>query len=158
MQKRIGWSLLLSIIVAASSNAGQKSAIDKLSWMSGCWVSDDGKEKTEECWMKPAGDAMLGIARVVVAGKTVFTEYAQIRQTNGETAYIVSLNLSAKPVAFKLVRSSDVEALFENPTHDFPQRIMYRRESPNALFARIEGKEKGVQKFTEFRYKRLQCE
>jgi hypothetical protein len=29
--------------------------------------------------------------------------------------------------------------VFENPAHDFPQRIIYRRLSPDSLVARIEG-------------------
>ena len=30
-------------------------------------------------------------------------------------------------------------ALFENTAHDFPQRIIYRRDADGSLLARIEG-------------------
>ena len=101
---------------------------------------------------------MIGMSRTVAGGKTVFTEYIQIRESNGQLAYIVSLGLAAKPVVFKLVKGSDNEATFENPEHDFPQRIIYRRESTDSLFARIEGQEKGVNKGIDFRYRRTRCD
>ncbi|MFY9609031.1 MAG: DUF6265 family protein [Blastocatellia bacterium] len=158
MLKRTGACLLTAIILGAGAGAGQKSGVDQLDWMSGCWSSDDGKQQVEECWMKPAGQSMLGTSRTIAGGKTVFTEYVQIREAKGEIAYVVSLGLSARPVSFKLIKNADDEVVFENPTHDFPQRIIYRRESADRLFARIEGQEKGVNKAMDFRYKRSKCD
>ena len=158
MVSRTGVCLLLAIILGTGSSAGQKSGVDRLDWMSGCWSSDDGKEQIDECWMKPAGQSMLGTSRTVAGGKTVFTEYVQIREANGETAYVVSLGLSPQPVSFKLIKSSENEVVFENLAHDFPQRVIYRRESADKLFARIEGQEKGVNKAIDFRYHRSKCD
>jgi len=76
----------------------------------------------------------------------------------GEISYSVSLGLGAAPVSFKLIRSSDKEAVFENPAHDFPRRIIYRRSSQDTLFARIEGTNKGVEKGIDFHYKRSHCD
>jgi hypothetical protein len=149
---------LLAILVTPFSNASQKTGIEGVGWITGCWVMDDGKERTQEQWMNPAGQTMIGMSRTVAGGKTVFTEYVQIREVNGQLAYIVSLGLNAKPTVFKLIKSSENEAVFENPEHDFPQRIIYRRESPDALFARIEGQEKGVNKAMDFPYKRTKCD
>lgn len=158
MFKRVAIGVLISMTLAALSSASQKSGVDRLEWISGCWASDDGKERTEEIWMKPAGQSMIGMSRTVAGGRTVFTEHLQIREANGQIAYIVSLGMGAKPTVFKLVKSSDSEAVFENPEHDFPQRIIYRRESTDVLFARIEGQEKGVNKAMDFPYKRSKCD
>lgn len=158
MLKRAGACFLAALILGTGAAAGQKTGVDQLDWMSGCWSSEDGKQQVDECWMKPAGQSMLGTSRTIAGGKTVFTEYVQIREANGEIAYVVSLGLSARPVSFRLIRISATEVVFENPTHDFPQRIIYRRDSADALFARIEGKEKGVDKGIDFRYKRAKCD
>lgn len=158
MLKRAGVGLLLAIIFGAGAGAAQKSGVDQLDWVSGCWSSDDGKQQIEECWMKPAGQSMLGTSRTVAGGKTVFTEHIQIREKDGQLAYIVTIGMGAKPVVFKQVKLTDSEVIFENPEHDFPQRIIYRRESADKLFARIEGKEKGVDKGMDFRYKRAKCD
>jgi len=158
MFRRVALGVLIAMTASTLSNASQKDGIERLEWISGCWVLDDGKERTEETWMKPAGQSMLGMSRTVAGGKTVFTEHIQIREANGQIAYIVALGMGAKPTVFKLVKSSDNEVVFENPEHDFPQRIIYRRESAEALFARIEGAEKGVSKAIDFRYKRSKCD
>ena len=65
-------AVLIATMVMAVSSAGQKSGVEKLEWISGCWSLDDGKEHTEEIWMKPAGQSMIGMSRTVVGGKTVF--------------------------------------------------------------------------------------
>ena len=158
MLKRVIYVVLFAVTVVPFSKATQKTSIEKLGWIAGCWAMDDGKESTQENWMKPAGQSMIGMSRTVAGDKTIFTEYVQIREMNGQLAYIVSLGLNAKPIAFKLIKSSENEVVFENPEHDFPQRIIYRRDSPDALFARIEGQEKGVNKSVDFPYKRVKCD
>jgi hypothetical protein len=158
MFKRLGIVVLITIAVGAMSSAGQKSGVDRLDWMSGCWAFDDGKERIEESWLKPAGLTMIGMSRTVAGGKTVFTEHTQIGEVNGQIAYTVSLGLGVKPVAFKLIKISDREAVFENPEHDFPRRIIYRRESADALFARIEGKKRGVDQAVDYHYNRSRCD
>ena len=45
---------------------------------------------------------------------------------DGALAYWASPGGRA-PVAFRLVSASGTEAVFENPQHDFPQRIRYVR-------------------------------
>jgi len=150
--------ILFTISATGGADATQSHSVEKLGWIAGCWSSDDGKERIEEFWFKPAGQAMIGMSRTIAGGKTVFVEYAQIAEAKGEIAYNVSLGLGKPPVSFKLIRSSDKEAIFENSAHDFPQRIIYRRISEDALFARIEGKDKGVEKGIDFNYKRSRCD
>jgi len=157
------WCLLLTIAIAATSGLTRSSAameftVSRLQWIAGCWVSDDGKERIEEFWLKPAGDSMIGLSRTVMGGNTVFIEYAQIGEVKGEITYTVSLGMGARPVSFKLIKATDSEVVFENAEHDFPQRIIYRRESKDSLFARIEGKQNGVSKGIDFRYKRTSCD
>ena len=53
MLKRVGAGLLLAIIFGTGAGAAQKSGVDQLGWVSGCWFSDDGKQQIEECWMNP---------------------------------------------------------------------------------------------------------
>jgi hypothetical protein len=163
MLKR-GWvvvllsAILLLAMSGPLSNARQAPGVERLNWIAGCWASDDGRERIDEVWLKAAGESMMGMSRTIAGGKTVFTEYAQIREHEGALAYVVSLGLSAKPVAFKLIKVSESEAVFENPQHDFPKRVIYRRESRDSLFARIEGAEKGINKAIDFSYKRQKCD
>src|SRR5262249_39263144 len=115
MLKRVIFIALSAVMVVPFSAATQKAGVEGLGWIAGCWAMDDGKESTQENWMKPAGQSMLGMSRTVAGGKTVFTEYVQIRELNGQLAYIGSLGLNAKPTAFKILKSSEYELVCENP-------------------------------------------
>ena len=55
MLRRVALCVLIAASVVTLSRAGQKTGVEQLEWISGCWVMDDGKERTEETWMKPAG-------------------------------------------------------------------------------------------------------
>jgi len=50
------------------------------------------------------------------------------------------------------------EVVFENPTHDFPQRVIYRLEAAGVLRARIEGTIDGKPRAEDFPMRRVRCE
>lgn len=131
----------------------KKFEIGQLAFMSGCWAG-----QSEETWMKPAGGSMLGLSRTVAKGKTVFTEYMQIVEQDGVVTMHVQLKLAARATPFKLVEIGEKGAIFSNPEHDFPQRIIYRKEPDGSLFARIEGIDKGKERHADFPMKRAKCD
>ena len=54
---------------------------------------------------------------------------------------------------FKLVRLVGNEAVFENLTHDFPKRVIYRRNADGTLTARVEGDGTEKEKPQDFIYR-----
>jgi hypothetical protein len=56
------------------------------------------------------------------------------------------------------VQCSDSEAVFENPQHDFPRRIVYRLQAAGSLMARIEGTENGKDRAVDFPMQRVKCD
>jgi len=56
------------------------------------------------------------------------------------------------------VNVSAREVTFENPTHDFPQRVNYRLENDGSLLASIEGLINGKKKTVQFAMRRERCE
>jgi hypothetical protein len=58
---------------------------------------------------------------------------------------------------FQSTTISQTTAIFENPEHDFPQRVGYRLDKPDALVAWIEGTSKGQPRRVEFSYARVAC-
>lgn len=131
--------------------------VSQLGWMSGCWETHPAPGLTiEEQWMKPAGTVMLGMGRTVKGGRTVFTEFLRIAPVNGKLTY--TARIGTKGITdFPLLRISEGEIVFENPTHDFPQRILYRKTG-GGITARIEGKDKGKNRGEDFVYTRAKCE
>ena len=108
--------------------------------------------------MKPSGKTMLGMGRTVSQGETVFYEFLQIRQNEKEEIFYIASLAGQQETAFKLVKMNKTEAVFENPEHDFPQRIIYRLENDSTLLARIEGKSKGKDRREDFPMKRTKCD
>lgn len=134
----------------ASATAATASAdpIDGLAWLAGCWSSVGGEPGSGECWLAPAGGAMIGLSRTVRGGKVVAHELVQIRQVDGVLAY-VALPSGQSEATFPLARSGPFELVFENPEHDFPQRIVYRLDG-DRLDARIEGAMDGTERSIPF--------
>ena len=131
--------------------------LQELSWLSGCWGSDGDNRQIREHWMKPAGNMILGMSHTVANGKTREYEFIRIVQEENGDIFFVANPSGQKEARFKLMIITEREARFENPEHDYPQRIIYRRDG-DSLVGRIEGLSKGKERAVEFPYKRTLCE
>ncbi|HSI56099.1 MAG TPA: DUF6265 family protein [Ideonella sp.] len=149
-------ALLLAALLSPAAQA-QADALDQLAWLGGCWASEGGEPGSGEQWMAPAGGTLLGMSRTVSKGKTVAHEFMQIRRgDDGRLAFIAQPSGQAL-TRFPLLRLSATEAVFENPDHDFPQRVIYASGDGKLLRARIEGKVQGVARGIDFPMKRVPC-
>jgi len=102
--------------------------------------------------MMPSGGTMLGMSRTVSQGRTLEYEFLLLRRNGaGEVEYVAKPSGQAE-ATFKLVRATADEAIFENPQHDFPQRIIYTLREGGKLRAAIEGTRAGKRKRVEFNY------
>lgn len=144
---------------AAGAGAAPAAAFANLGWLQGCWVPDTASAEagTVETWTSAAGGVMLGMSRTVKGGTSTAYEFVQIREIEaGKLAYIAQPS-GRPPTTFPLTRRTDTEFVFEQPGHDFPQRIIYRREGAK-LVARIEGAMKGALRGIDFPMKRASCD
>lgn len=149
--------LLLTACCSVTFAETSKPALNDLAWLAGCWESNRNGREISEQWMKPAGGTMLGMARTVAQGKTVEYEFTQIREDKDGALFYVAKPSGQNEAVFKLIKLQNREATFENPEHDFPQRIIYRLEPDGSLFARIEGTSKGKPRGFDYPMKRAQC-
>ncbi|TAH38253.1 MAG: hypothetical protein EYC70_06420 [Planctomycetota bacterium] len=146
--------VLLSACASRSSDVSLEPAgseLAALTWLSGSWAGEAGGILTEEHWTAPMGGSMLGMARSSQGGRQVFFEYARIEARSGNIYYLAS-PLGREPVPFRLAESEPQRAVFENPEHDFPQRVLYWREADGSLRARIEGVENGQARQEDWHY------
>ena len=154
--------LRLTILLFALAGTAQaqtaKPSINDLAWLAGCWEANLRGREVNEQWMKPGGGIMLGMARTVSQGKAAEFEFTQIRQDKDGAIYYVAKPSGQAEASFKLVKLQNKEAVFENPQHDFPQRILYRLQPDGSLFARVEATVKGQTRGIDYPYKRAKCE
>jgi hypothetical protein len=131
-----------------------KAVIGDVSWLGDAWVGTRGAEGTtsiEERWSPPLGGSMFAISRTVSRDKLRAFEYLRIVERDGGLVYIAQPNGRA-PTEFVLTELGEKRAVFENPRHDSPQRIVYELSAEGNLIASI-GFAKGGRP-QQFDYKR----
>jgi hypothetical protein len=111
----------------------------------------------EEHWMTPRAGFALGMSRTV-RGDTMVTEFEQLRLFQRAGRAIFHAEPSGQtPTDFEAKAMSDTMVVFENATHDFPQRVIYRKRGADSLIARIEGTVNGQARGVDFPYARARC-
>jgi hypothetical protein len=116
--------LALAPLVAVSS----EDAAEMPGWMTGAWVRSDGDSWADEYWTSPRGGIMIGASRSGKGEKLQFWEHMRIeREADGKLAFWAIAG-DQKPVRFVATQKTAEEIVFENPAHDYPQRIHYWRE------------------------------
>ncbi len=148
--------LLISLATPVATMTGPALSLKDTAWLAGCWTGGTGGRQVDEQWMAPGGGAMLGMSRTVAKGRTVASEFIQLREEGPDVFYI------AKPAdqpeaRFKLVAADASQLRFENPNHDFPQVITYKLESGGKLLAQIQGKSNGKPLTIDFPMQRTDC-
>src|ERR1044071_5896264 len=119
----------------------QTPTLADISWISGHWQTEPGgRRQIEEHWTSVAGATMMGMSRTVAGDKTVEFEYLRIEQREDGIYYVAHPKARCPGTDFKLTPASATEAVFENPQHDFPKRIIYRK-TDDGLTASIDGGE-----------------
>jgi len=146
--------LTLAIVLVIANAPAQTPTLADLSWISGAWQTQPGgRRQIEEHWMQVGGASMLGMSRTVAGEKMVEFEYLRIEQRADGVYYVAHPQARCPATDFKLTRASATEAVFENPQHDFPKRIIYRKSGDDELTASVDGGE-GTKART-FAYRRM---
>ena len=148
--------LALCLLLFAAAGANAQSKLAQLSWLAGCWMQDGAEAGTTEQWMPPAGGTMVGMARTVTAGKTIEFEFLRIHTAPDGKLLFTALPSGQKEATFTELRMDDAGIVFENLAHDFPHRVIYRRQD-DKLMASIEGVRKGAAKTIAFPMHRIAC-
>jgi len=112
-----------------------------LAWMSGRWESVRDGRWTEESWSAPRGGVMLGYSRSGRGDGLREFEFLRLQAgADGVPVYLAQPG-GLPPVPFRLTARERTGATFDNPAHDFPQRIVYRRtgDSMVATISKLDG-------------------
>lgn len=142
--------LVLTVGTASPVNAADSTAtLADLSWLAGCWIHESKGVRSEECWMEPAGTLMPGLHRDVRPNGKTFFEYLRIEKTDSAIVYFATPS-GKETTLFPLLKSTKNHVVFENPMHDFPQRIIYELRADGTLRAAIEGLQDGEMRSEEW--------
>lgn len=131
-------ALFAAMMLVFAVPSVQSGALDELAWLEGEWQRQTRSGPAIERWERD-GNAFVGEGLVTRGSETVSIEALLLVEIAGEVYYIAKPPENPYPVAFRLVSTDDGAFVFENTTHDFPQRIIYRRIGDDGMVAAIEG-------------------
>jgi hypothetical protein len=156
MMNRFACALAL-MATATTAVADDAARVDRFAWMSGCWGFDTDGGRYEENWTTPSGNNMLGVSRRIENGFTREFEFLRIVTSGGGGFDYIAMPKGESETRFNTASITDHSVVFDNPSHDFPNRIVYEYTAPDRLDARIEGTSNGQPMALRFPMRRRTC-
>ena len=129
-------ALAIGILIAATPLSAWSDAPEMPEWLTGAWSREDESGWADEYWTPLRGDMMIGASRSGKGEKLNFWEQMRIQKEDDGAVVFWAVAGDQKPVRFEATVSAENTIVFENPDHDYPQRIHYWREG-NELKAEI---------------------
>jgi hypothetical protein len=156
--------IVLVVLASALATIGLRARsavpprpLSSLGFMAGCWRGAAGEGSfIEEYYTEPSENVMLGVSRYLRGARVTGFEFTSI--VREDSAIIVTPRPEGqKPVPFRVTRLGRDSVVWENPAHDFPRLIAYRRLPGDTLVARIEGPGREGTRSEEWRMTRVRC-
>lgn len=157
--------LLLGLILSCNPKAEKEAEIEVnnlldqglTNWLVGNWEFTQSQIPTFETWKKENDSTLSGYSYAVRNGDTIVTERLLWQIREGESYYIPTVDgqNDNEAVVFKLSSNLANQWIFENPTHDFPQKITYNKIDENQLTAEISAKTDSSERKITFPMKRV---
>ena len=145
--------IALALLASAFICTAHAQKIDQLAWMTGTWAQIKENDSVRESWLGPQGKLMVAVNLTNSQRRGTSYEFLRIAETATGLAYYANPQ-GKPPVEFKVKEMGEKKVTFENPTHDFPQRIHYWIAADGAMHARIEGNIQGKDRAIEWRFER----
>lgn len=154
MNARNAAAIGLTAVVALQGSQAPRP-IERLAWLAGCWQAASPRRVAQETWTAHRGGVMFSVARTFRGDSLVEYELVVLRQRGDSLVY--QAQPSGQPAAAFTAppaNISDTMIVFENPAHDYPQRIGYRRLGAESLLAWIDGTTRGGPRRVDYLFAR----
>ncbi|GAC15909.1 DUF6265 family protein [Aliiglaciecola lipolytica] len=114
------------------------TTLSQLDWILGTWQTQpDGN--TQETWYKISEDTFSGIGSSRnSAGKLQQQESMRLVQMQSDLFYLAKVGHNSMPIPFRVTKCAENSVTFENPTHDFPNKLVYMR-TKNKMHVAVSG-------------------
>jgi hypothetical protein len=160
--------ILISVLIHAScqnnETAEQKktetssySKMKEAEWLLGNWTNQSEAGLAIEHWIKKNDSMFIGESYFIIGNDTASSERMSLEQHGDVMTYnpTVRDQNNNQRIEFTLTGFTEKQLIFENPKHDFPQKIIYNQVNPDSIFAEISGKMNGENKTISFPFCKL---
>ena len=148
--------LLLAIVSCKNSDTNEKDQIKTASWLLGKWSTKTADGDLSEKWIQLNDSTFQGESFFIKGKDTLHFESILLQQNGEELIYNATVKgqNENKAVAFKMTAGTEKQLVFENPKHDYPQKITYSLINKDSLVASISGVQLGKPSAEKFGMKR----
>ncbi|OYU81892.1 MAG: hypothetical protein CFE23_03185 [Flavobacterium sp. BFFFF1] len=149
--------LIIAVIsIYSCKKENRYDKINNASWVVGRWENASRAGLLVETWKKQDDSTYIGSSAFMVGNETKFFEKIKLEQHDTIVTYTATVKdqNNGEPVSFNLTSATKTQLVFENPGHDFPQKIIYNLVGNDSLIAEISGAENGQPKTETFRMKK----
>jgi hypothetical protein len=138
---------LVCLVSCQDKSSNKFEKLQKMDWLTGTWEQKLPDGTVTEIWIKENDSTFSGKSYFVKEKDTIHLETIVLSQKNENLLYIptVAGQNNDEPVTFKSTLEAENTFTFENPQHDYPQKIVYKKISNDRLIATISGKQQGKQ-------------
>ena len=135
----------------------EKKNFARLYALEGVWAREKAGTILYEQWQKLAEDQLQGKTYQLKGTDTVFLEKMSLNRKNRQIVFsaLTSDDKEQGVTAFFLTKIEKNQFYFENPTHDFPKRIIYELVSQDSVHAWIDGGENIPGNRIDYHYRRI---
>ncbi|MDQ3022199.1 MAG: DUF6265 family protein [Bacteroidota bacterium] len=131
------------------------NTLSRLEWLIGEWEGIQGTGIYHEEWERVNDTEFKGKAYFIKKGEIINPEKLKLHSDNYEIYYIADVSHNPNPVSFRMTEIEENIVVFENPEHDFPQKITYIKKEQDSLLAIIEATNNDKTKKVEFNLKKI---
>ena len=149
--------LLLAIVSCKNSDTDKFEKIKAANWLLGNWENKAIDGTLTETWRKVNDSTFQAESYFIKEKDTLHFESITLQQKGEELTYSAAVKgqNNDKPVAFKLTAETEKQMVFENPKHDYPQKISYTLITADSLVAKISGNQQGKPSSEQFSMKKI---
>jgi len=138
--------LLVAVALVISCKKSEKeNKLEAANWLVGTWENKSDYGDMIEIWNKSNDSLYVGNSYFIKQKDTLHSESIELKQKGDVVLYIPTVKgqNNDQPVTFQLTKQTPKQLVFENPTHDFPQKIVYQQITADSLVATISGMQQG---------------
>ena len=129
----------------ANTATAQYPTLDQFTWLEGQWRGEWGARIAEQRWLEPKAGEMAGLFRLIEGQKTLVLElFSIVEKPEGIQFYLRHLTAELLPweksdaTMLKLDAVDPTKAIFVNPVHGEPKRLIFARLDADTYTQRSE--------------------
>ncbi len=157
LQKTTLLLLLIVLVSCKKTELVEKDKIKTADWLIGNWEGKTDQGVLTENW-EIINDSTFSATSYFIKGKdTLHFETITLEQKAETLIYnaLVKGQNNDKTIAFPSTILNEQLMVFENPTHDYPQKISYIMVSNDSIVAEVSGMQQGKPSSEKYGMKKI---